>query len=138
MLAGAAVHRVAFQGMKTLFRFIKAALIVLLAGVLTIGCQTLRNSGGGTLLDKPDGALRIATHNVHYSLVHKASGAWSLRSIIWHFAGTSRQLASRWYCAGPSTVAGPVITIPCSSMSNSGHPDSRACLQPLAGDHGCL
>lgn len=54
----------------------------LVALVLFIGlgsaCQLWRNSGTDPLGPVPAGALRLAIHNVHYILLEKPSGAWSL------------------------------------------------------------
>lgn len=58
--------------------FIRILGLALLSVGLLIGCQNLRNSAVTTLAEKPEGALRIATHNVHYILVKEATGTWSL------------------------------------------------------------
>lgn len=43
-----------------------------------VGCQILRNSGDAELRAKPDGALRLATYNVHYIILGKQDGPWSI------------------------------------------------------------
>lgn len=65
-------------GMKIVKGFIKGVVLVLLSGAVLVGCQIYRNSATTTLLDKPDEAIRFASHNVHYILVNKPEGAWSL------------------------------------------------------------
>ncbi len=54
------------------------AALALVLPVLIVGCQTLIQAGGPALAEKPAGAVRIATYNVHYIVLGKAEGAWSL------------------------------------------------------------
>ncbi len=46
--------------------------------LLMVGCQSLRHSSGPELAAKPDGALRLATYNVHYILLNEKEGRWSV------------------------------------------------------------
>ncbi|MDU8912041.1 endonuclease/exonuclease/phosphatase family protein [Aestuariicoccus sp. MJ-SS9] len=40
------------------------------------------HSGGADIPDRPDGALRVASHNVHYILLRQETGDWSVTD--WH------------------------------------------------------
>ncbi|NUB44230.1 endonuclease/exonuclease/phosphatase family protein [Fertoebacter nigrum] len=61
--------------MKHLFRY--AALACL--SLLLLACAAhVANSGRGPVPEKPPGTLRLATQNVHYILLRKPTGAWSL------------------------------------------------------------
>ncbi len=55
-------------------------IIVILTVALTVlvSCQAVRNSGKTELGPKPDDALRLATYNVHYIILGKKTGAWSV------------------------------------------------------------
>jgi endonuclease/exonuclease/phosphatase family metal-dependent hydrolase len=54
-------------------------IFVLFALTALVACaQHVRNSGSSGLASKPDGALRVATHNVHYIWLGKDGGAWSV------------------------------------------------------------
>uniref|UniRef100_A0AAN0NI64 Endonuclease/exonuclease/phosphatase domain-containing protein n=1 Tax=Yoonia rhodophyticola TaxID=3137370 RepID=A0AAN0NI64_9RHOB len=55
-------------------------LLGLVFGVLlaVVGCQTIRNSGGGDLPDRSAQTLRVGTYNVHYIIVSRQTGAWSV------------------------------------------------------------
>ena len=65
--------------MKRLLRGIAAVLAATLALLLLAACaQQVRLSGGETLPPAADGALRLATHNVHYIDLRAASGPWSV------------------------------------------------------------
>ena len=55
----------------------KGFVACLLALLLVAGCQNFRHSGGPALQEKPDGALRLSSFNVHYILLNKAEGRWS-------------------------------------------------------------
>ena len=46
--------------------------------LLVVGCQSLRYSGGPDLTAKPEGALRLATYNVHYIPMNENAGRWSV------------------------------------------------------------
>lgn len=50
---------------------------VVLVVLTLVGCQTMRNSGDVPLPVATDGALRMATYNVHYIILGQASGPWS-------------------------------------------------------------
>ncbi|WP_417524970.1 endonuclease [Marinovum sp.] len=52
------------------------ALVCLLA--LALGVQHLRLSARPALVPPPPGALRVATHNVHYIITRRETGPWSL------------------------------------------------------------
>lgn len=56
---------------------VRILVISLLVAVLVVGCQNVRNAHGPALTAKPDGATRIATYNVHYIQLVRASGGWS-------------------------------------------------------------
>ncbi len=59
---------------------VKIAMIAgaaILAAALLVGCQSLRLSQGPALSGKPQGALRIASYNVHYIRLDAADGPWS-------------------------------------------------------------
>lgn len=45
---------------------------------LALGVQHLRLSAGPGLVPPPPGALRVATHNVHYIITRRETGPWSL------------------------------------------------------------
>lgn len=49
-----------------------------LAAVTLVGCQTIRNSGNTPLPPNTPEALRIATYNVHYIVLGRETGAWSV------------------------------------------------------------
>lgn len=54
-------------------------LLFLMLGVLVIGCtQIFRNSGTPMLRPPSAEALRLATYNVHYIVVPRADGPWSM------------------------------------------------------------
>jgi hypothetical protein len=56
----------------TLLKISSAILVAL------IGCQTVRHSGNKPLVDQAAGTLRVATYNVHYIILGKDTGPWSL------------------------------------------------------------
>ncbi len=59
-------------------RLVRGALGGLLALALLVGALQIANSGGAALDPKPAGAVRVATHNVHYiDLRPEAEGPWS-------------------------------------------------------------
>jgi hypothetical protein len=51
---------------------------IALAVITLVGCQTIRNSGNTHLQEPAAGALRVATYNVHYIILSRETGAWSL------------------------------------------------------------
>ena len=60
-------------------RRILKSLLILTLGVFVIGCtQILRNSGTPALPPASPEALRMATYNVHYIVVPRAEGPWSM------------------------------------------------------------
>ena len=61
--------------LKTLMKAALATSAILLA---VTGCQMVRNSGDEALPNASDAALRVATYNVHYIILSKATGPWSL------------------------------------------------------------
>ena len=51
----------------------------LLLGILVlVGCQTVRHSGTEPLPPNREAVLRVATYNVHYIVMGKETGRWSL------------------------------------------------------------
>lgn len=60
--------------MKRAFRF-GALTLVLLAAL--VACQSVRNGLGPELRERPEGALRIGSYNVHYIDVRQSKGRWS-------------------------------------------------------------
>lgn len=61
----------------TRMRFFRLAALALLILAGVVACQSIRNSGGPELTDRPDGALRLATLNVHYIPIRQEEGRWS-------------------------------------------------------------
>lgn len=55
-------------------RFVLLTVVILAA---LVACQSVRNGLGPELSDKPEGALRIGTYNVHYIQVRQSEGRWS-------------------------------------------------------------
>lgn len=49
-----------------------------LALVLLVGCQTIRNSGSAPLPNATPETLRVATYNVHYIILQRETGNWSV------------------------------------------------------------
>ncbi len=56
----------------------KAFGAILLTLLTLVGCQTIRNSGNAPLPDPTGQALRVATYNVHYIILGRDTGAWSV------------------------------------------------------------
>lgn len=55
------------------------AVLALGATLLLVACALhFSNSRSSDVTGKPDGSLRIATYNVHYIILSKATGAWSV------------------------------------------------------------
>lgn len=66
-----------------MLRRVGTALIILFALVTVIACaQVYRNSGAQTLQPATAGTLRLATYNVHYIILERETGAWSVGD--WH------------------------------------------------------
>lgn len=60
-------------------RLVRAIALLALVAALAVGCQSLRNGRAGAPLgEPPEGALRLATHNVHYIRLNRATGRWSV------------------------------------------------------------
>jgi endonuclease/exonuclease/phosphatase family metal-dependent hydrolase len=59
-------------------RLTRGAGIGLLGLILLVAALQFANSGSGPVGAKAPGAIRIATHNVHYIDMRAASGPWSL------------------------------------------------------------
>ncbi|WP_100369353.1 endonuclease [Yoonia maricola] len=59
----------------TILKVLGAITLVLTA---LVGCQTIRNSGQEPLPAPIDGTLRIATYNVHYIILGRDTGDWSV------------------------------------------------------------
>ena len=53
-------------------------LAALAAATLIVACQSTRLGGAAALAELPPGALRLATHNVHYISVRDEAGPWSV------------------------------------------------------------
>jgi len=58
-------------------RWAKLAIIFLAVVITTVACQSLRQSRGPNLTERPEGAVRLATYNVHYIAMRADSGLWS-------------------------------------------------------------
>ncbi|MDX8347161.1 endonuclease [Cognatiyoonia sp. IB215446] len=61
-----------------LLTFFKAFAVVLLILLTMVGCQTIRNSGNTPLGSAPPDTLRVATYNVHYIVLERETGPWSV------------------------------------------------------------
>ncbi|MDX8351594.1 endonuclease/exonuclease/phosphatase family protein [Cognatiyoonia sp. IB215182] len=61
-----------------LLTFAKAFAVVLLVLLTMVGCQTIRNSGNTPLGAAPPETLRVATYNVHYIVLDRETGPWSV------------------------------------------------------------
>ena len=53
-----------------------AGLIIVLVAI--VGCQQVRNSGSDPVPDAAPATLRLATYNVHYIILGRATGPWSV------------------------------------------------------------
>ncbi|WP_342068776.1 endonuclease [Yoonia algicola] len=51
---------------------------IALAVITLVGCQTIRNSGNTPLQEPTADTLRVATYNVHYIILSRETGAWSV------------------------------------------------------------
>jgi endonuclease/exonuclease/phosphatase family metal-dependent hydrolase len=60
---------------RTLARVLGA---ILLALVTLVGCQSIRHGGNTPLPEPAPETLRIATYNVHYIILGRETGAWSV------------------------------------------------------------
>ena len=61
-----------------LLTIFKIAGAIFLALITLVGCQTIRNSGNVPLPTNSPEALRIATYNVHYIILERDTGDWSV------------------------------------------------------------
>lgn len=67
------------QGAPEMWMRLAKLVLALLAVMATVvGCQMLRNSGDEALAPAPAGALRVASYNVHYIVMRRDTGPWSL------------------------------------------------------------
>lgn len=57
---------------------LRVVVITVATTLLVVACQIVRYSGAEPLGPVPDGALRLATHNVHYILLNEERGRWSV------------------------------------------------------------
>ena len=57
---------------------IKLALGLAIALGLLVGCQSVRNGGNDPLPAPNPDTLRVATYNVHYIILRRETGAWSV------------------------------------------------------------
>ena len=62
--------------MKVLKKIALIFCVVVVAMLLVAGCQILRHSTGPALTTAANGALRVATYNVHYVILNRKTGAW--------------------------------------------------------------
>ena len=58
-------------------RAVKWLSLLLLLAALLVGCQQARHSGGPSLVTPKGDTVRLATYNVHYIWLDRASGPWS-------------------------------------------------------------
>lgn len=56
----------------------KAFVLVLVVLLTMVGCQTIRNSGNAALPPPEPDTLRVATYNVHYIILGRETGPWSI------------------------------------------------------------
>lgn len=61
-----------------LLTFIKSFALVMAILLAMVGCQTIRNSGNIPLPPVTPETLRIATYNVHYIILDRETGPWSM------------------------------------------------------------
>ncbi|MEJ8561402.1 endonuclease [Yoonia sp. GPGPB17] len=57
---------------------LKVLGVITFALLTLVGCQTIRNSGNIPLAAPSPETLRIATYNVHYIILERDTGAWSV------------------------------------------------------------
>lgn len=58
-------------------RSLRMLSVIVAALAVLVSCQSVRNSGGPSLAERPDAGLRIATYNVHYIILGESEGRWS-------------------------------------------------------------
>ncbi len=62
-----------------LLKILAKTLMALVACLAIVACaQVMRNSGAQSLPSRDDSALRMASYNVHYIVVRRSTGPWSL------------------------------------------------------------
>ncbi|MFU8825730.1 endonuclease [Yoonia sp.] len=61
--------------LKKLFKGIAGLILVL---ITIVGCQQIRNSGSDPVPDAAPQTLRLASYNVHYIVLGRATGPWSV------------------------------------------------------------
>lgn len=61
-----------------LLSILKTLGLICFVLLAVVGCQVARNGPPSELVAKPTDALRVGTYNVHYIIVGRAEGAWSL------------------------------------------------------------
>ena len=61
--------------LKKLFKGIAGLILVL---ITIVGCQQVRNSGSDSVPDAAPQTLRLASYNVHYIVLGRATGPWSV------------------------------------------------------------
>jgi len=61
--------------LKKLFKGIAGLILVL---ITIVGCQQVRNSGSDPVPDAAPQTLRLASYNVHYIVLGRATGPWSV------------------------------------------------------------
>lgn len=59
-------------------RIVKGMLGLVGLAVVLLGCQQVRLSMGPGLSPAPEGALRVASYNVHYIIGHRAESDWGI------------------------------------------------------------
>lgn len=59
-------------------RILKTTLMALAIVLAVVGCQMVRHSGNAPLPEAANGLLRVATYNVHYIILSKPTGSWSV------------------------------------------------------------
>ena len=64
--------------MKLLRSILTYGGLFILLSFIVLGCQSLRHAGGPALATKPDSAIRLSTYNVHYIVLNKRTGRWSV------------------------------------------------------------
>lgn len=64
--------------MSLIMRLLKISFSFVIVCVLAVGCQMVRNSRDGPVQPTTSDALRIATYNVHYIILSKETGPWSV------------------------------------------------------------
>lgn len=66
------------NGEKTVKRVVRGAAVVAAVTLAALLATVARNSADAPLMPKPAGAVRVASHNVHYIVLSRQTGAWSV------------------------------------------------------------